>query len=58
MARKKAFIATRSGMHIGQFSTRAEAEQAIKDDQERTFELARKGWCSYPPSFWWDVVER
>ena len=58
MARKRIYIATRSGEHIGTFDTRAEAEAAIKVDEKRTREFAARGWFTWrdnPPSFFWDI---
>ena len=54
MARKKVFIATRMGMHIGKFDTRSKAEVAIEADKKSIAKSAADGWCS-ADGWWWDI---
>lgn len=57
MARKKVFIATRMGMHIGRFATREEAQAAIEADKASIAKFAADGWCS-AEGWWWDIREQ
>ena len=58
MARKrKTYIATRMGMHIGKYDTLEEAQAAVDADKESIAKFAAQGWCS-ADGWWWDIETR